>query len=169
MITSTNRITLRQLQLADADFILELVNQPDWLQYIGDKGVKDYQAAQRYLNEGPLRSYREHGFGLYRLALHDDTPIGLCGLLKRETLDCPDLGYALLPQYYGQGYVTEAATALLQYEAMHHRLTKVAALTLPNYQKSQNVLLRLDFQYIDTRSIAGVESDYFELSINSNN
>ena len=93
---TSSRLQLRWLTAADADFVLELVNDDVWLRFIGDKGVHDLDGARRYLESGPVAMYREFGFGLNRVALGDDCPIGICGLLKRPTLAEPDLGFALL-------------------------------------------------------------------------
>lgn len=97
-LLETPRLRIRRLTLEDAPFVFELVNTPDFLRYIGDKQVRDLPGAERYLTEGPLASYDRHGFGLY-VVVDGGTgsPMGFCGLVKRDTLEHPDLGYAFLP------------------------------------------------------------------------
>ncbi|MGL4447565.1 MAG: GNAT family N-acetyltransferase [Shewanella sp.] len=114
-IARTSRLILRQLSLEDAAFILVLLNSQGFVENIGDKGVRTLKDAKAYLQQGPLQSYVEHGFGLYAVVLAENGfSIGICGLLKRSTLDAVDLGYAFLPQYWGNGYAFEAAKAALE-------------------------------------------------------
>src|SRR5438045_3428187 len=109
MILSTERLTLRMLTPADAPFILELVNQPSWLRNIGERNVRSIEDAVGYIEKGPRASYTRHGFGLWCVERTSDrTPIGMCGLLKRDHLDTPDIGFAYLERYQGQGYGKEA-------------------------------------------------------------
>ena len=112
MIT-TERLLLRQIDNADAPFILTLLNTPGWLQDIGDRHVKSLEAAGQYITNGPQKSYGEHGFGLL-LVLEQELglPVGMCGLLKRDSLSFPDLGFAFLPEYTGKGYARAAAAAV---------------------------------------------------------
>ena len=113
-ILETERLTLRWFTLDDAEFIYELVNQPAWIRYIGDRGVDSLAAARNYIETVPLAAYRQHGFGLYAVERKTDgTLIGICGLLKRETLNDVDIGFALLARYEGQGLMYEAAAAML--------------------------------------------------------
>src|SRR5690554_3626434 len=105
LICETARLVLRRLTLDDAPFILTQLNEPSFIQFIADRGVRTLDDARRYLEIGPLASYAQHGHGLWLAALKDSqAPIGLCGLLRRDNLDAPDLGYALLPAFWGQGY-----------------------------------------------------------------
>lgn len=143
---STARLRLRWLTADDAPFILRLVTGPDWLRFIGDKGVSDLDSARCYLESGPLAMYRLHGFGLNRVArAEDDRAIGICGLLKRDTLADPDLGFALLPEYYGQGYAFEAAEAVLAHARESLGLGRVTAIVQPENQNSLRLLGRLGF------------------------
>ena len=143
----TGRLQLRWLDLDDAPFILELVNDPDWLSYIGDKGVNDLDAARRYIETGPVAMYRRYGFGLNRVALkHDDTPIGICGLLKRDKLPDIELGFALLATYRGQGYAQECARAVLE-NALAGGARRVAAIVHPQNRDSHRLLRKLGFDY----------------------
>ena len=142
----TSRLKLRWLELTDADFIYQLVNDPQWLRFIGDKQVADLDGARRYIEDGPRAMYRRFGFGLNRVALKDsDTAVGICGLLQRESLPQPDLGFAFLPGFRGQGYAREAADAILQHAYLILRQTRVAAIVNPDNHSSINLLNRLDF------------------------
>jgi RimJ/RimL family protein N-acetyltransferase len=142
----TSRLKLRWLELTDVDFIYQLVNDPQWLRFIGDKQVADLDGARRYIEDGPRAMYRRFGFGLNRVALKDsDTPVGICGLLQRESLPQPDLGFAFLPGFRGQGYAREAADAILQHAYLILRQTRVAAIVNPDNHSSTNLLNKLGF------------------------
>ena len=109
-VLETDRLVLRWLETEDDAFILKLVNEPSWLEHIGDKGVRTLEQARTYIDAGPRQMYRAHGFGLYLVQRKtDDAPIGICGLIRRDVLEHVDLGFALLPQYWRQGYALEAA------------------------------------------------------------
>ena len=143
----TSRLKLRWLDLTDADFIYRLVNDPHWLRFIGDKQVADLDGARRYIEDGPRAMYRQFGFGLNRVALKcGDTPIGICGLLQRESLPHPDLGFAFLPEYRGQGYAREAADAILQHAYLILHQSQVAAIVNPDNLSSINLLDKLGFR-----------------------
>ncbi|MEM7765023.1 MAG: GNAT family N-acetyltransferase [Pseudomonadota bacterium] len=147
-ITQTTRLALRHLRLSDAAFITTLVNDSAWLRFIGDKSIGSIEDAERYLENGPLTMYAEHGFGLFAVVLRDtDALIGLCGLLRRDGLERPDLGFAFLPEYRRNGFATEAAKATLVYAQLVHGLTHVDAITLPENEKSIALLRRLKFDY----------------------
>lgn len=144
----TPRLRLRALTPADAPFLLDLLNDPGYLQHIGDRGVRCEADAHRYLADGPLTSYRRHGHGLLLAELRDDaTPIGICGLLKRDTLDDIDLGYALMPAFRSCGYVHEAAQALLAHAQAQLGVTRVVAVVAPGNAASEQVLQRLGFAF----------------------
>ena len=144
----TDRLRLRHFLLDDADFILALLNQPSFIHFIGDKGVKTADDAKDYIATGPINSYQQHGFGLYLVeAIDNKTAIGMCGLLKRESLMHPDLGFAFLPDYWGKGYAFEAATAVLAYARDDLRLPHVLAITRPDNEASIKLLERLGFHF----------------------
>src|SRR6476646_1252462 len=114
MVIDTPRLVLRCLDLDDAPFFLRLVNDPSFIANIADKGVRTLDDARENLRNGPIASYARHGHGLWMVELKDTgTPIGICGLIKRDVLDDVDVGYALLPEFCGQGYAAEAAAAAL--------------------------------------------------------
>lgn len=143
----TARLILRPVTLADAPFILRLVTQASWLQFIGDKGVHDVASAERYLLEGPMAMQAQYGFALQLVALRDgDTPIGLCGLIKRDSLPDPDLGFALLDEHAGRGYAFEAASAIMDFAKGTLGLTRVLAIATPDNERSAALLGKLGFR-----------------------
>lgn len=147
-VLRTPRLVLRRVTLDDAAFILELVNQPSWLQYIGDKGVRNLDDAKRYLEQGPLDMYRRLGFGLFRVELKSrGEPLGLCGLLRRDTLDAIDIGFAFLPQHWKQGYAYESAAAVLDYAGNVLKQPRVLAITSPDNNRSICLLEALGFTF----------------------
>jgi RimJ/RimL family protein N-acetyltransferase len=142
----TERLTLRPFTLEDAPFILRLLNEPSFIENIADKGVRTLEHAEEYLKTGPLHSYEVHGHGLCRVALRDsDTPVGMCGLLKRDTLADVDLGYAFLPEFTGRGLALEAARATVAWAAQTLGLGKLVAIVAPANTRSIALLRRLGF------------------------
>ena len=129
-ILETHRLVLRKFDLNDAEFILQLVNSPNWLKFIGDKKIKTIKGAETYLKNGPLKSYIDNGYGLWLIQLKGtNTPIGMCGLVNRDTLDDVDIGFAMLPNYYKMGYGFEIATATLSYVKNTLNIANVLAIT----------------------------------------
>jgi [ribosomal protein S5]-alanine N-acetyltransferase len=143
----TSRLRLRPLTEADAPFILELVNDADWLAYIGDKSVHSLEDARRYLREGPIAMYAALGIGLCAMDLKapEPRPVGLCGLLVREGSPDVELGYALLPEARGQGLMREAALAWMNYGDRQLKLREMHAYTHAENDASQALLARLGF------------------------
>jgi ribosomal-protein-alanine N-acetyltransferase len=147
-VAETERLILRRLSEEDAPFILELVNDPDWLRYIGDRGVRTLEDARAYVRNGPAASYARFGFGLYRVEEKaGGAPVGICGLLKRDALEDVDLGFALLPRFRGRGYAREAAAAVVALGQGAFGLARIAAVTDPANARSIGVLERLGFGY----------------------
>jgi RimJ/RimL family protein N-acetyltransferase len=147
-ILETDRLILRQFSTDDAAFILELLNEPSFIRFIRDSGVRTLGDATEYLVNGPLASYDRHGFGLYLTKLKaNDMPIGMCGLLKRDSLADVDLGFAFLPRYWSQGYATEAATAVLDYGHTVLGLKRIVAITAPDNHGSINVLKKIGLRF----------------------
>jgi ribosomal-protein-alanine N-acetyltransferase len=152
----TARLALRRFTLDDAAFILELVNEPSFLRHIGDKGVRSEEDARRYLRSGPLASYERFGFGLYAVELRDGRePIGMCGLLKREALPDPDVGFAFLPRYWSKGYALEAVTAILDDARARHGLTRLLAITSQDNVPSIALLEKVDFMFEGMARMSG--------------
>jgi RimJ/RimL family protein N-acetyltransferase len=140
-VMETARLVLRHFAPEDAPFILELVNEPGWKQFIGDRGVDSLETARNYIETVPLTSYREHGFGVYAVELKGEhTLVGLCGLLKRDTLDDVDIGFALLSRFEGRGYAREAANATLAYARDQLGLRRVVAITTEDNDRSGRLL-----------------------------
>jgi RimJ/RimL family protein N-acetyltransferase/protein tyrosine phosphatase (PTP) superfamily phosphohydrolase (DUF442 family) len=152
----TARLRLRRLEPGDAPFILRLVNEPSWLRFIGDRGVHDLEGARRYIAEGPRRLYEQYGFGLFLVERSADSqPLGLCGLIKRDTLPDVDIGFAFLPEHWSQGYAREAAAATLRYARERHRLPRVIAITSLDNVASGRLLERIGLQPEGTVRLAG--------------
>ncbi len=148
MVLESDRLCLRHLTFEDAPFILNLVNDPSWLRFIGDRGVKTLEDAQLYLRKGPIAMYRTFGFGLYAVEQKSgEALIGLCGLIKREGLQDFDLGFALLPPFCGQGYAREAAAAVLVHAKERCGLTRVAAIATLDNERSIKLLESLEFRF----------------------
>ena len=147
-VAESKRLLLRRLEARDAAFILELLNEPSWLQYIGDKGVATLQSAERYIDNGPVEMYRRLGFGLYLVELKGvAAPIGICGLIKRDALDDVDLGFALLSRFWGKGYAFEAASAVMAYGDVELGLSRIVAIVSQDNHPSAKLLEKLGFRY----------------------
>jgi RimJ/RimL family protein N-acetyltransferase len=147
-VLETQRLTLRRLTPDDAEFIFALVNDPSWLRFIGDRGVRTLADATDYILKGPMDSYERQGFGLYLTALKDSgTSIGICGVLKRETLDDADIGFAFLPQFVGMGYAYESGRAVLVHARNDLDLRRLVAITSPDNHASIHVLEKLGFAF----------------------
>jgi RimJ/RimL family protein N-acetyltransferase len=147
-VLETTRLRLSELSLEDAPFIFDLVNQPSWLRFIGDKKVHSLDDARRYISDGPRTMYAHRGFGLYRVELKDGSvPIGMCGLIKRDTLDDVDIGFAFLPQYWGRGYALEAAAATMDHGRRVLGLPRIVAIVSPDNESSIRLLEKLGLRY----------------------
>jgi RimJ/RimL family protein N-acetyltransferase len=147
-VLETDRLILRRLSAGDAAFILELVNDPGWLRFIGDRGVRTLDDARQYILSGPVDMYERLGFGLYAVELKDGgAAIGMCGLIKRATLPDIDLGFAFLPRFVGQGYASEAAAGVLAYARRALGLSRVLAITSPDNDRSIRLLERIGFRF----------------------
>jgi RimJ/RimL family protein N-acetyltransferase len=145
-VLQTPRLVMRWLDFSDAPFLLELLNSPGWLRWIGDRQVRTLEDARNYVRNGPMALREKFGYALLQVSLKtDDQPIGICGLLKRAHLDTPDIGFAFLPAFSGMGYALEAAQAVLQWgRALGER--RVLAITLPDNQASIRLLDKLGMQ-----------------------
>ncbi|MEP7000888.1 MAG: GNAT family N-acetyltransferase [bacterium] len=153
-VLRTARLTLDRITADDAEFILALLTEPSFLRYIGDRGVQSVDDARRYIDEGPVASYAANGFGLYLVRLAESgTPIGMCGLLKRATLQDVDVGFALRPAYWGNGYARESALAVMQHARDDFGLTRLAAIVSPDNQSSISLLEALGLRFEETRQL----------------
>ena len=142
----TERLRIEPFTLGDAAFTLRLLNEPGFVRYIADKGVRDLEGARGYLQTGPLASYAQHGFGLWRVGLVDEgTAIGMAGLLKRDWLDDIDIGYAFLAEYGGAGYALEATHAVMEYARRTLGARRVLAIVNEDNAASMRLLGKLGF------------------------
>jgi RimJ/RimL family protein N-acetyltransferase len=147
-VLETDRLMLRKLSVEDAPFILELVNQPAFLRFIGDKGVRTLDDARNYILEGPVDSYDRLGFGLYLVELKESaTAIGMCGLIKRESLEDVDIGYAFLPEFWGKGYAYEAAAAVMAFGESAFGLQRIVAVVSTKNHSSIKVLEKIGLRF----------------------
>jgi RimJ/RimL family protein N-acetyltransferase len=147
-ILKTERLELRELSSADDAFILELLNEPGFLRHIGDKGVRSLSDARDYIVKGPIASYRRFGFGLYQVSLAGrEEPIGICGLLKRDSLPDVDVGFAFLSRYWSNGYAVESAGAMLDHGKRRLGLKRIVAITAPDNHGSIAVLERIGLKF----------------------
>ena len=166
-ILETERLRLREFTPDDCDFIIALLNSPGWLQFIGDRNVRNHEQAIHYLENGPLKNYQVNGYGLYMVEKKNSveesatavsytgkpataTAVGMCGILNRDTLDCPDIGFAFLPDFSGMGYALEIARATLVYAKEKLGLPKIAAITLPGNVRSIRLLEKLGLNFRNT-------------------
>jgi [ribosomal protein S5]-alanine N-acetyltransferase len=146
-VIRTERLVLRRLELLDAAFILELLNEAAFLRFIGDKGVRTLDDAREYILKGPIDSYERHGFGLYAACLPDRTPTGICGLVKRDSLADVDVGFAFLSRHCSKGYAAESASAVLVHARQVLRLRRVVAITAPDNLGSIAVLGKIGLEF----------------------
>lgn len=136
---------------SDAPFFFKLMNSPNWIEFIGDRNITSEKLACDYIENSLITSYEENGFGLYKMALLDTgAPIGICGLVKRDYLDDPDLGFAILPEHERNGYVFESAKACIAYGQNTLKLETILAITSHDNLRSRNVLLKIGFQETGT-------------------
>jgi RimJ/RimL family protein N-acetyltransferase len=156
----TERLQLRPLTVDDADFVLKLLNEPSFIEHIGDKQVRTREDARAFIDLGPWASHAALGFGLECVELKaNGEPIGVCGLLKRDILDEVDVGYAFLPEYWSSGYATEAVTAILRDARNRLGLTRIAALVNNSNSSSIRLLDKLGFSFAGMVSFHEDEPD----------
>ncbi|MEO5509241.1 MAG: GNAT family N-acetyltransferase [Longimicrobiales bacterium] len=160
IIRETKRLRLREMVEEDAPFILELLNEPSFLRFIGDKGVRTLDDARAYIIGGPVASYLANGHGLYHVELKATrAAIGMSGLVKRPTLEHPDLGFAFLPAYWSQGYALEAARAVMDLADNELKIPTVIAIASPDNVASAKLLNHVGLVYAEMISTTGGEPD----------
>ncbi|WP_034060881.1 GNAT family N-acetyltransferase [Lacinutrix jangbogonensis] len=148
IVAKTDRLIISQFTIEDASFFMALVNTPNWIKYIGDRNIKTTEQAEERITNGHLKSYKTHGFGFYILRLKDSLkPIGTCGLIKRETLDTIDFGFAMLPEYEGLGFGFESSQAILKLAKEVLQIEKLVAITLETNKNSIKLLQKLGFHF----------------------
>lgn len=147
-ILETERLIIRRLTLGDSEFILELLNDPSWMRFIGDKGVRTLDDARDYILKNPVAMYERLGFGLYLTKLKSENVlIGICGLIKRDSLEDVDIGFAFLPKFCGKGYAYEAASAVMAYGKIAFGLNRIVAITSSDNYSSAKLLKKLGFSF----------------------
>ena len=162
-VLETDRLILRQFSPDDAEFILELVNDPSFIQNIGDRGVRSLEDAQRYLETGPIASYARNRFGLWLVQLKESgESIGMCGLIKRDTLEDVDIGYAFLPKFWSKGYAVESARAVREYGHKTIGLKRLVAITDPANEGSIRVLKKIGLKF---EKMVRLSADDIELKL----
>ncbi|MBA3830657.1 MAG: GNAT family N-acetyltransferase [Chthoniobacterales bacterium] len=162
-VLETERLVLRRLGTDDAAFILQLLNEPSWLNYIGDKSVRTVEDARNYIENRPVAMYRRLGFGLYLVELKGSgEPIGICGLIKRESLEEIDLGFAFLPSFWGKGFAFEAAGAVMEYGRGAFGIPRLLAVTSQDNHVSVRLLEKLGFRF---ERMARLESGATEVKV----
>lgn len=153
LVCETPRLRMWRLSEDDAPFVLRLLNEPSFIQNIGDRGVRSLDDARAFLAKGPVASYAQHGFGLFRVDLRDASregaveTIGINGLLKRDWLASPDVGFAYLPEYWGKGYAYEAAAAAIDWARQTLGVTRVVGIVKPDNVGSMRVLEKLGLKF----------------------
>jgi ribosomal-protein-alanine N-acetyltransferase len=169
MLIETPRLSIRHLGSGDEAFIFELLNQPSFISNIGDRGVRTLDDATEYIRQGPATSYEKFGFGLFHVALKaSGAPIGICGLLKRDTLDDVDIGFAYLERYWGQGYALEAAQAVMDFGWNTVGLKRVVAITAPHNEASMRLLRKLGMTFESVIKFPGAAGDTNLFGITAN-
>jgi len=156
----SDELSLRRFQLADAPFIIDLLNDPLWISGIGDRNIKSIEDAERYLTNGTFKMYELHGFGslLVSLKSEDNRPIGMCGLFKRDYLEYPDIGFAFLSAYCGQGHGKKASLIVLDYCQHVLKLEKMLGILSPTNTRSLSLLSKLGFVIDEQKEIDGRET-----------
>ena len=146
-VVQTSRLVLRRLDASDAPFILELLNEPSFIRYIGDKGVRTIEDAVRYI-DGQIASYDRFGFGLFLAALREPvSPIGICGLVRRDTLEDPDIGFAFMPAFWSRGLAFESAAAVVAHAARDLRIPRLIAIADADNARSIRLLEKLGLRF----------------------
>jgi len=156
----TDRLQLRWLTGDDAGLMLAIWTDPAFIRHVGDREIRTLEEAGTAMREGVLKLYQDHGYGPYRMALHgSDEAMGICGLFKRENLEYPDLGYALLPPYCGKGYAFEAAEAVARHATEHMKLPQYYAIVSPHNERSVHLLEKLGMTAGEQIRMPGDDAD----------
>ena len=159
-VLETERLVLRHLDAGDAAFIMELVNDPGWLRFIGDRNVRTPEDARAYIENKVAAAYPRHGFGMYLVERREDgAPTGICGLVKRDTLEDADVGFAFLPRFRGMGYAREAAAATLEHARRDFGMARVVAIVTPGNDASARLLKKLGMRFEGLVRLPGEEEE----------
>eukprot|EP01129_Flabellula_baltica_P000050 TRINITY_DN10052_c0_g1_i1.p1 TRINITY_DN10052_c0_g1~~TRINITY_DN10052_c0_g1_i1.p1 ORF type:complete len:171 (-),score=30.60 TRINITY_DN10052_c0_g1_i1:70-582(-) len=170
MLLSTDRLVMRRAQSdesLDVSFIFQLVNSPKWIEYIGDRNVRTMEDAKVYLERHMIPRYADgDGYGSYIVETHDGTRVGICGILKRDYLEYPDIGFALLGAYEGQGFAYEASIAVMKFARHNMGLTHLCAIISPENIRSVGLIERLGYEQKENIEIGGKDTMYFLKELN---
>ncbi|RMB63226.1 N-acetyltransferase [Dokdonia sinensis] len=164
---NTERLHLRPATLNDASFILELLNMPKWIQYIGDRNVHSITDAENYIKERMMPQLERLGYGNYTVVRKEDGALmGCCGLYNREGLEGVDIGFSFLPQYEKKGYAYEASRCLLDGAFAKFDLDRVGAITLEENTSSRRLLEKLELKFVKmiTLETDDTELMYYEIT-----
>jgi RimJ/RimL family protein N-acetyltransferase len=154
----TERLVIRQLTHSDDEFIVRLLNEKSFLHFIGDKRVRNRADARNYLTNGPMASYAKHGYGLFLVSeKFSGTPVGMCGLLRRDNQEHPDIGFAFLAAYQARGYGLESAAAVMDFGHMQLNIETIVAFVSPDNERSIRLLERLGFAFAGEGSLEGID------------
>jgi [ribosomal protein S5]-alanine N-acetyltransferase len=168
MFLESGRLQIRRLGPGDEPLILELLNQPSFLHNIGDRNVRTLRDAATYIQSGPVVSYGKFGFGLFHVSLKEGAiPIGICGLVKRDWLPDPDIGFAYLERHWRRGYALEAAQTVMDYARNTLNLKRIVAITAPHNEASIRLLGKIGLQFEGMITIPGSTTETKLFSLNS--
>ncbi|HDR6298125.1 TPA: GNAT family N-acetyltransferase [Bacillus cereus] len=166
IVLETERLVLRWFEIKDAPFILELVNDPAWIQFIGDKGIRNLEDAQKYILNGPVDMYNKMGFGLYLVERKEDLiPLGMCGLIKRDSLEDVDIGFAFLEKFRSKGYGYESASAVIEYGVQQLGLKRIVAITTIDNINSGKLLEKVGLRFEKIISESGEDLKLFGYNV----
>ena len=163
-VMETERLTLREIELEDAPFIFELMNEPPWIEFIGDRGIRTLADARGFIADRLRPSYKRDGFGFWLIEVPDPDPqpLGICGLIKRPGLEYVDIGFALCERHWGNGYAREASEAVIDFAREQAGLDKLAAIVNPDNDRSARLLESLGMQF---EGMIQLEGEDFELRL----
>ena len=163
IVCETKRLIIQHIELSDAEYALKQLNEESFIRFIADKQVRNIVDAQKYLRDGPMTSYQKYGFGRNVVLLKKNgVQIGMCGLVKRDELEHPDLGYAFLPDYWGKGYAIEASEAIISDAVITQGLKVILGVTLPDNQASNYLLTRIGFTQKGSIELYGSDNNFYE-------
>ena len=160
LLIETERLQMRRLTLDDAELMLSVWNDPAFVQYVGDRGIRTVEQAVKALEEGAMKLYEEHGFGPYRVALKtDDTAVGICGVFARAGMDEPDIGFSVLPQFVKRGYAYESALAVVDHARDDLKLPRLTAIVSPENAASVGLIEKLGLRFESMVRLPGEDED----------
>lgn len=164
-VLHTERLTLTRLSYDDCDFVYELVNEPAFKRFIGDKKVNTLADAREYLRTGPIGSYEQHGYGMFLVSTKESCEaVGMCGLVKRDQFEDPDVGFAFLQRFWARGFALESAQAVVNYGAGQLGLQRMIAIVDPRNKASVRLIRKLGFAY---ERMVRMQGDEFDIQLYS--